>query len=275
MTFRDTHIRRKLMTLMLVTSGTAVALSCTAFLGYEFLSFRQSSARQLSTLGQVIASNSTAALAFDNQKDAAEILGALRAERHIVAAVLYDQRGRFFSQYPATFADAALPVTPEADGYRFTVSALALFQPVWLGDKRIGTLYLRSDMGAMYERLRLYGGIVVLVGAGSLLAAYGLSRVLQRQISRPIVALAETANAIAERQDYSARAARLGRDELGQLTDAFNQMLGQIQKLNLELEQRVQDRRPGSRRRTANSRRFRIPFRTICALPCGMLTVLP
>jgi light-regulated signal transduction histidine kinase (bacteriophytochrome) len=75
-----------------------------------------------------------------------------------------------------------------------------------------------------------------------LLAAYGLSRVLQRQISRPIVALAETANAIAEQQDYSARAARLGRDELGQLTDAFNQMLGQIQKLNLELEQRVQDR---------------------------------
>jgi len=40
--------------------------------------------------------------------------------------------------------------------------------------------------------------------------------------------LAETARAISDRRDYSVRAKRLGEDELGLLTDAFNHMLTQI-----------------------------------------------
>src|SRR5262249_6922319 len=55
-----------------------------------------------------------------------------------------------------------------------------------------------------------------------------LSRVLQKQISVPILALAETAKAISGRHDYSVRATKLSDDELGMLTDAFNQMLNEI-----------------------------------------------
>jgi PAS domain S-box-containing protein len=54
--------------------------------------------------------------------------------------------------------------------------------------------------------------------------------------------LAETAKAISINQDYSVRAQKLGNDELGFLTSAFNQMLAQIQKQNVDLiesEERV------------------------------------
>src|SRR5439155_22821760 len=54
------------------------------------------------------------------------------------------------------------------------------------------------------------------------------SKTLQKQISRPILALAETAKAVSDRRDYSVRATKLHEDELGRLTDAFNQMLAQI-----------------------------------------------
>jgi len=70
-------------------------------------------------------------------------------------------------------------------------------------NKRLGTLYLKSDMGAMYERFRLYGGIVAGVVVTSLMVAFVVSTVLQRQISAPILALAHTAHAIADRRDYS------------------------------------------------------------------------
>jgi signal transduction histidine kinase len=256
MLLKDAPIQRKLMAVILLTSAVVLLLTCTAFIAYEVLTFRNATVRQLAILGQVIASNSTAALAFDNSADATEILAALKAERYIVAAGLYDANGRLFSTYPADLAVTAFPAAPRGQGHRFAPKHLDVFQPVVQGEKRLGTLYLKFDIAAMYQRFRLYGGIVLLVIAGSFLVAYLLSQALQRQISGPILALAETAKAVSDRRDYSVRAARYGKDELGLLTAAFNQMLTQIQEqhqalraseaslreLSQELEQRVIDR---------------------------------
>src|SRR5882762_5143763 len=115
----NTPIRRKLMTIILLTSGAVLLLTCAAFFAYEFLTFRQSSVRHLTTLGEIIAANSTAALAFANQNDAKEILAALKAERHIVAASLYDKEGKLFSSYPANLGADIFPAAPGKDGYRF------------------------------------------------------------------------------------------------------------------------------------------------------------
>jgi signal transduction histidine kinase/ActR/RegA family two-component response regulator len=68
-----------------------------------------------------------------------------------------------------------------------------------------------------------------------LLFAYLISRVLQRKISDPILALAETSRAISERQDYSVRVPHVDVAELGTLSTAFNQMLAQIQQQHLTL----------------------------------------
>ncbi|OOO00855.1 MAG: Phytochrome-like protein cph1 [Chromatiales bacterium USCg_Taylor] len=238
MSLKDTPIRRKLMIVILLTSGVVLLLTCAAFIAYELLSFRQTMVRNVSTLGQIIAANSTAALAFANQDDATEVLAALKAERHVVAASLYDANGELFAKYPAGLPADAFPVAPERDAYRFEHSHLVSVQPVVQGNnKRLGTLYLKSDLGAMYERLRLYSGIAALVLAVSFLVAYLLSRVLQQQISQPILALAETAKAISDRRDYSVRATKRSQDELGLLTDAFNQMLTQIQEQDRALRE--------------------------------------
>ena len=53
---------------------------------------------------------------------------------------------------------------------------------------------------------------------------------LQRQITRPILALAEAAQAVSERGDYSIRAPKVSSDETGLLTDAFNSMLARIEE---------------------------------------------
>jgi PAS domain S-box-containing protein len=238
MPFRNTPMRRKLMTMILLTSGAVLAVTCAAFFAYEFLTFRQATIRELSTLGKIIAANSTAALAFHNQDDADELLATLRAERHVVAACLYDKEGKLFSKYPSSLPVDAFPAMPAKEGYRFEHSHLAGFEPVVQGDnKQLGTLFLKSDLEAMYERFRLYGAITVSVIIGSFLIAYALSRVLQRQISQPILALAETAKAVSDRRDYSVRATRLGTDELGLLTDAFNHMLTQIEEQNVVLKE--------------------------------------
>lgn len=239
MRFRDLPIRRKLMALLLFTSGAVLILTCIAFVSYEFVSFRAAAVRNLNTVGRVIAANSTAPLAFDNQADAADVLTALKGEPQIVAAALYDAGGKLFAQYlsgsrPGSAAEAP-PVAPGPDGYRFVSSGLVGVEPVREGaNRRLGTLYLRADLRALKEQLTLYSLIAVVMTGVAFFVAYLLSRLTQQQISRPIQVLAQTARAVSERRDYSVRATKLGSDELGSLTDAFNQMLAQIQDRDQE-----------------------------------------
>jgi PAS domain S-box-containing protein len=229
MTIKGSSIQRKLIRVILLTSIAVLLLTCSAFFINEFITYRQASIRELSTLGQIVATNSSAALAFDDAGAAEEILSALKAESQIVAAAIYGKDDELFSRFPPDLATEALPVKPEQDGYRFEKSHLHGFQPIEQGEKRMGTLYLKSDMSAMYERFRLYGSITALVIVLALLLAYVLSKNLQQRISTPILALAETARAISDRQDYSVRAFKRDHDEIGLLTDAFNHMLTRIQ----------------------------------------------
>jgi signal transduction histidine kinase/ActR/RegA family two-component response regulator len=212
-----------------------LVVTTMAFCGYEFLTFRQNSTQQLQILSQAIASNSTAALAFDNADDAAAVLTAFKADSHIVAAALYDAHGRLFASYPRGLNAGRLPPVPGPPGYLFGSATLRGFQPVAEGSKQLGTLYVESDLGAMYARIRLYALIVLLVICVSLPLAYGISRRLQHQLLRPIMALAETTRAVSERHDYSVRAVRTGAQEFDLFTDTFNQMLLQIQESESKL----------------------------------------
>lgn len=244
MTLGDMPIRRRLMAVILLTSVVVIAMMSAAFFTYEYVTFRKMTIRQIATLAEITATNSTAALAFDNPSDARDILSSLAAERNIAAACLYDRNGKLFSRYPESLPASSFPGAPGPEGFRYEQSALVGFQPVAQGSNgRLGTLYLRFDTGAILaERIRVFLETGAALTALVLLVAYMMSRMFERQISQPILALAETASAISERRDYSVRATRLGRDEIGLLTDAFNQMLDQIQGLNRDLEQRVVER---------------------------------
>ena len=223
------------MRVILLISGVVLFVTCAAFFAYELYSFRKTTMQELSTLGEIISANSTAALAFDNREDANEILSALKAEKHIVAACLYDKHGNLFAYYPDSIATENFPKNPRKINYLFTSSCIEGFQPIVKGEKHLGTLYLKSDLKAMYETFKLYGIIAALVIAVSFLLAYLLSRKLQRSISKPVLDLAETAKAISYWRDYSVRANKPGNDELGLLTDAFNLMLERIQEQNQTL----------------------------------------
>jgi signal transduction histidine kinase/ActR/RegA family two-component response regulator len=246
---RDISIKRKLTLIIMVASTVAVLLVSGGFVAYELITYRQAMTRDLSTLAEIIGNQSTAALTYDDKAAAEEILGALNAKKRIVAAGLY-RGGRLFAQYPARPAAAGLfPASPAPDCARFESEHLVLFHEIRLKGESVGTLFLKSDLQEMRERFGRYAAMILLFMLAASVATYFLSFFLQRIISRPILHLAETAKAVTVKKNYAVRAAKHGADELGQLIDGFNEMLGQIQErdaalqqVNERLEKRVEER---------------------------------
>lgn len=223
------------MRIILLISVVVAFLTCGILFLYDTITFRERAVRQVSSMGGIVAANSTAALAFDNSDDATAVLEALAAEPNLRAAALYREDGSLFATYPAEAEASHFPSQPGSVGHRFEPPSLIVVQPVLWKGNRLGTLYLESDMALLYDRFIWYGGLVSGVILVSILVAYLLSRKLQQQISRPVMVLAESARAVSERGDYSVRAVKNSEDELGELTDAFNHMLEEIQNQHREL----------------------------------------
>ena len=235
---QDISIKQKLRAIIMIASAVALLLVSAGFVTYELITRRQILMRDLATLAEVIGNESAAALAYEDEERAQEVLGALRAKPYIVAAALYKD-GRLFAQYPADpTAPGFFPKQPGPKGPpRFERGGLVLFHEIRVKGDPTGTIYLKSDLKEFHERFQRYAVIIILFMLASAAVTYVLSSILQRIISRPIFHLAETAKAVSVEKNYSVRATKHGDDELGQLIDGFNEMLGQIQQQDANLQQ--------------------------------------
>jgi signal transduction histidine kinase len=242
-------IRQKLMLIAILTTGGALLLAGIAIIYFNFSRFRSEMERDLTTLADVVGQTSNAALTFNDPKTAGEILAGLNLRPSITAATLYDGKGNLFARWVREGSGTALPQHPRDDGSYWGNGKLVAFRPVYLKGDRIGTVYLRSNLDELTARVWAQAITVLAVFLASGIVALMLSSGLQRLISRPILDLTGTARAVSERRDYSLRATKRTSDELGELVDAFNDMLDQIQRRDSELQQakevleeRVQER---------------------------------
>jgi signal transduction histidine kinase/ActR/RegA family two-component response regulator/HAMP domain-containing protein len=252
---RSQSIKRKQMLLLMLTSGVALLLACSAFLAYERHSFRDGLTHKMQTLATIVGRASAAAVEFRDIKGAEEILATLADEENITAAVLYDRDGQPFAQYirpdPAAPQNSFTPPAPLADGYDFSATDLSMFRRITIRGERIGTIYLQSDLRELSSRLHQYVQIVLLVLLVSVLVALLLSVRLQRVIIDPILALAGTAKKVLAEKNYGLRVTVKSRDELGQLMSIFNEMLQHIQERDAALQRAHDDLETRVRERTS------------------------
>ena len=236
--FRDMPIKQKLMVIIMSVATAALLLSGLGIVIADSLLFRAATERDISALAEIIADNSTAALAFNDPQTATQTLASLKARPHLVAACIYRPDGTIFATYLRTGeVNGCAPRTApgEADELRFTRTGLIIRRPIALNQRRIGTLVLLNDLGAISERIRLYGQAVLLILLVSSFVAFVLSSRLRAIIAGPISQLADATRSVTETRDYSIRAQKLSGDELGALADGFNEMLARIQSQDSEL----------------------------------------
>jgi PAS domain S-box-containing protein len=234
---RDRPIREKITFVIMLISGVVLLLAFAALFCFQAYTLKRHSAHELAVVGEITAHNCAPAVMFQDEGAAGQILAGLKTMPQIVAARLELRDQQRLAFFGAVRDELEIKATRLNSGFRIDGNRILLAQPVMLDGKRGGTLYLLADLQAMTSQLlKLYGGIFALVLAASLFLAFLLSRQFLRFITNPILRLAGTTRTIADHKDYSVRADKVCGDEVGILTDAFNQMLAQIQSQDNALQ---------------------------------------
>jgi signal transduction histidine kinase/CheY-like chemotaxis protein len=234
--FRNLAVARKLQLAGMLVGLIATLLGSAWLLIDEQIQGRETIRHDVEVLADIFSANSTAALTFNDPGAARELLATLQAKGHITAAFLYSAEGKPFASYRRDRAprDAFAPRI-ESDGSRYESNRLIVLKSIVSNGQKIGTVALESDLGELNRELRHFLWVVSTVIVGASLVAFFLFSRLQRSILRPIAHLGAVARLVSAGKNYSARAVKQTDDDLGQLTDTFNEMLTEIQHRDEEL----------------------------------------
>ena len=233
----DVSIKQKIKFMIIITCSVAMFVTSLSFVVYDRFLVKQTMVRNLAILAKIIGNNSTAALSFQDQASATEILTALQAESHIISACIYTQTGEILAKYHRKNGDATNFRFPDSSGdtHHFDKNALEMFRQIILDGDVIGEVYIRSDLEELQVRLLRFVMFASLILLISLLIVILISSRLQRLITTPILLLVKIMKSVTEKKDYSLRAQKIGNDELGILTSGFNEMLMKIENRESEL----------------------------------------
>ena len=228
-------LRRRLQLMMLLTAGSALVVALALFYGVAAWLYVREVGHQLESLGNLVAHTAEVPLDFEDPLEAEKVIGYLGSSDDILAGAIYTtNRFRRFASYVRPGASFEPPREVPPPG--FDRAALTRVTPVLnVAGQPVGWVYLKADgkiLHRFYSRFLSLSALTLVLAAA---AAWLLSRRLERVITAPIFALWRTARRVTQERDYAARAERTTDDELGQLTDAFNEMLGQIQRRDTEL----------------------------------------
>ncbi len=231
--FLRLSIQGKFSWAVMATAGTALILALGAFLGYEVVTYRQAMVRQADVFGNLVESQATLGLVFEDPTEAQNALNLLAAQPDILEARLYQPKGTVLASLNR---GASMPPTNRL-GTWFEGTRLIQARQILLKGEVIGTLTFMTGMDPLFNRLKwasLAALVIAILTSG---VVYVLSAPLRAIITAPILQLAHTARHVAEHGDYAVRLKPEGSDELAGLIADFNGMLAQIQARDEELAQ--------------------------------------
>lgn len=237
--FSNWSLRKKLLSIIMLSCAVCLFLSLTVMVSSSAYSRYEEALNELSSMGDVLAENGQAALAFGDQPEARRLLQSLKDHPEIVGAWMISADDTVLSFWQRGFAGKQMPVNYKTSTPRlqsnFWERSAELVRPVIKNTELIGYIVLDADFtGQFREHLADLGKGLMAAGMAFILV-YLLASRLQRVISRPIEDLAEAARIIGDGKNYGLRVIARSQDETGQLVRAFNAMLGEIQQRDKNL----------------------------------------
>jgi signal transduction histidine kinase/CheY-like chemotaxis protein/HPt (histidine-containing phosphotransfer) domain-containing protein len=241
LSFYNLPIKAKIKRLIFISVSTALFFMVVTLSIIDYNQGKLSLKKQMEIQAKIIATQVKVAIEFNDKTETDDILKAFKAESTIQRIVIYLEDNSIFSSYEKPEKEVFLltflrpeEVIPISFHYTPGVIDLENFN---LEQK--AQVSIEINLTHFYqERLKNIAVMVVIAIICLFLTLMVTGRII-KQIILPILQLAKTAKKVADNKNYQTRAKIFGDDEVGKLTENFNEMLSQMQSHEEELEDKV------------------------------------
>jgi len=217
--------------MQVVTSLIVLALFFVVFIISDIRSYKQRKVNDMIGLAQVLGTNTTSALQFQDNEAATKILhesnGVIPAVEH---AVVFDKAGNVFASYAKkNSADSFhVPGQLKKNQYLFTGKHLFVTSDIINENEKIGEIVIETD----FSELKQINATKFRIAAFLLLVAVGFSflvaLLLQSYISKRLLYLVSSMKEVGRSGDYTKPIEEGGKDEIGTLSKAFNNLMQRV-----------------------------------------------
>ena len=228
--------------LLINTVCTLVVFTCAGlfWLLTSYWQGQENFEQRINSQAILVSSNVLAAVLFEDQDSARNILSALSSDAAIYSASI---------SIPGETL-AAITFRPASESTDF--SLLAFFfdhhhlrpfeQPIVDDGNALGQLAVIAHDGELHKAFGNSALSILLLTIFSILLGGYLANRIQRLVTQPLKSLSGTARQVMVSKNYGLRGERFYDDEVGELTDDFNAMLDIIERRDQELETQVTER---------------------------------
>jgi two-component system, sensor histidine kinase and response regulator len=251
--FRQLTIKHKIMLVDLITTGTVVSLVALLLIVSQVQRYSRDILKNTGIIADMVSYSAATALMFADPKGGNEALSPLSTNPDVQSAYILNADAVIFASYQnprspvndafsaqlkgAATAKQRSALLHELDNASFwrAKTSFVTVRPILSEGRGIGFVVVCSSTAPLWDMITNVGTTSVAIFFLSLLAAWGIASRLQNLITRPILALHATMYQVTRHKDYSLRAVHENSDEIGQMIDGFNEMLGQIEAQATEL----------------------------------------
>jgi len=237
LSFNNISIKYKVIIIIITVTLLTQLIAAFFYVRYDKKEFSNKNLQSLEILSQIISNNSTAAIIFNDSKQAASILKSLKAETHIKIASIYNDKKQHFASFKRDSLISTFNkfIINTKDSTLINDKSIKILRPIFdESDTKsiIGYIYLERDLKDYEIRFTKFILVLLIITLGSLIFAFIISTQMQKIISKPIKRLSKTVKNITANRDYSIHIEKKGNDEIGELIGGFNLMLSKIKEQN-------------------------------------------
>lgn len=233
LTIRDISIKNKLVLMQVFTSVLVLGLCFAAFILTNINGYKVRKVKSMTSLANLIGSNSISAIEFFDNETGQVILSDLKKiSPEVIHAAITDKKGNIFATYSKFGADTfSFSSNLNAkQNYRLSRHDLIVKNEIVNNKEIIGTVYLHSDLSELNEMLNKHYQIIVVLLVVGVGLAFLIAMVIQPYISKRLLDLVKIMSQVSQTGDYRSHVVVQGKDEITALSVVFNNLMDQIQK---------------------------------------------
>ncbi len=221
------------MAIVIVSTCIAMALATVAFTTQYTQTIHEDLEKRIEIQSRALAQNIAAAVVFGDIQSGEEVLSAFAVDDSVLAAMVRNEN-ELFVEYYSEGLNRQMGFSDKDIKFLKT--------PIDINGESIGDITVLVNYSILNPRVYRIIGFSIITFFIAITIASVVSYRLQRSISGPILELRDFADTVATNSDYKSRIRLTSNDEIGDLAEAFDHMLDQIEHRDSHLERQVRQR---------------------------------